>query len=163
MKGISPLLSSVLLIAIIVSSSLVISQWSSELSSSQATKIANQTNERLSCQFANLYVKNATLFCNNNCNFGTRHTINISVVNSGKRSVQIDSFALRNTTGNLTVFMLNETKIIQPDATIVATNVTFDNCSPFNRTIDRLVINSLNCPANAYDSFPGSSVDYVAC
>ena len=163
MKGVSALLSTVLLIAIVVGVSLIISQWSSTLSKSQASDISNRTSERLSCQFASLYVKNVTFFCNNDCSSGTRHTINVSVVNSGKRNVEISSFALRNTTGNLTVFNLNDTKSIQAGSSVLALNVTFDNCSPYNNTIDRVIVSSLNCPANAYDSFPGSSVVYAAC
>jgi flagellin-like protein len=163
MKGISPLLSAVLLIAIVVSMSLIVGQWSSALSQQRSSQISNQTEQRLSCQFANLYVKNVTFFCNNNCLATIRHTINISVVNSGKRSVQIESFALRNTTGNISIFRLNETKDLQAGSTFTSTNVTFDSCVPFNNTIDRVIVSSINCPANAYDSFPGSSVAYAGC
>ncbi|MDI6721714.1 MAG: hypothetical protein QMD85_04950 [Candidatus Aenigmarchaeota archaeon] len=162
-KGVSPLISTVLLIAIAVSASLIVSQWSSALSRSQSLEITNKTHERLSCQFANLYIKNVTFFCNNNCAAGTRHTINVSVINSGKRNIELSSFALRNTTGNLTVFSLNETKNIQSGATLLLVNVTFDNCSPFNGTVDRVIVSSLNCPDDAYDSFPGSSVAYAGC
>jgi len=163
MKGISPLLSAVLLVSIVVGMSLIISQWSSALSKSQGSEITNKTQERLSCQFANLYVRNATLFCNNDCSAGTMHTVNVSIVNSGKRNVEISSFVLRNTTGNLTVFSLNETKSIQAGSSLTVTNVTYDNCAPFNNTVDRLIVSSLNCPSNAYDSFPGSSIAYAAC
>lgn len=163
MKGISPLISAVLLIAIVVSMSLIVSQWSSGLSKDQAAKIRNSTEQRLSCQFANLYVKNVTFFCNNNCSSGARHTINVTVVNSGTRTVEISSFTLRNTTGNLTVFSLNETKNIQAGASLLALNVTFGSCTPFNNTIDRIIVSSLNCPSNAYDSFPGGSIVYAGC
>lgn len=163
MKGISPLIASVLLIVITVAASTVLSGWLSTTTTTQTREIQNNTKTQLQCQYADLYVKNANYTCNNDCTTGTLHTMTLTVVNSGKKTLAIDSIYVGNTTGVVTALALNETKTLNVGDSVVVSNTTRATCFGINGSIELITINSLNCPTTAYDSIEGSEVTYVKC
>ncbi len=163
MKGISPLIASVLLISITVVTSIFLSGWLSTITTSQTKVIQNTTQTRLQCQYADLYVKNANYTCNNNCTAGTLHTTTLTVVNSGKKTLTIDTIYLRNTTGVVTALALNETKVLNVGDSLVISNTTRATCAGINRSIELITVTSLNCPTTAYDSTESSEITYVTC
>src|SRR3989338_7656270 len=99
MKGVSAMLASAILVLITVVATIYVSGWLSTLSSSTASEVRNNTNTQLQCQYADIYIKNATYNCGGNCTTGTQHTTTLTIVNSGKKTVSIDGMFLRNTTG----------------------------------------------------------------
>ncbi|HLC76956.1 MAG TPA: hypothetical protein VJH04_02010 [archaeon] len=163
MKGISPLIASVMLIVITVAVSTLLSGWLSTTTTSQTRNIQNTTQTHLQCQYADLYIKNATYTCNNNCTTGTQHTTSITVVNSGKKTLAIDSIYIRNTTGIVTLLSLNETKTLNVGDALVVSNTTRATCTGINRSIELITVSSLNCPSTAYDSLEGPEVVYSSC
>lgn len=162
MKGISPLIASVLLVVITVVASIFISGWLSTTTRTQSNVIRNNTQTQLQCQYADLYIKTANYTCNNNCTTGTLHTTSMTVANSGKKTLTFDSIYIRNTTGVVTVLALNETKILNVGDTLAISNTTRATCTGINNSIELITINSLNCPT-AFDSIDGSEVTYVTC
>ncbi len=163
MKGVSPLIASVLLVVITVVAAIFISGWLSTITTSQTKVIRNNTQTQLQCQYADLYIKNANYTCNNNCTGGTLHITTLTAVNSGKKTLAIDSIYLRNNTGVVTALTLNETKTLNVGDTLVISNTTRATCTGINRSIELITVSSLNCPMTAFDSVESSEITYVAC
>lgn len=162
-KGVSLMLSAVLLIAIAVTIGLITSDFVSRISKERTQQLTNITKEKLNCQFANLYIRNASFDCNNNCSAGASHTLQVTVVNSGKKPVHIDNLYLRNTTGALFAFYANGTREINASEVLTISNASTSSCADINRTIDRVIVSSLNCPDTAFDSMPGRDVVFSRC
>jgi len=162
-KGITPFVEAIFLIVIAVAVSTVIAGWLSTLSTERSEAITNSTKTQLHCQFGSLYIKSASYNCSGSCAAGTAHNLTATVVNSGKISVNINKIFVQNTTGTVFSFDLNETTLIDPGTTKVVTNISTESCSGINRTIDKVVVNSIECPSTAFDSMPGGDVTYVSC
>ena len=163
MKGISPLIASVLLVVITVVTSIFLSSWLSTTTTSQSNAIQNTTQTQLQCQYADLYIKSANYTCNNNCTTGTQHVTSATIVNSGKKTLSINSIFIRNTTGVITSLPLNETKTLNVGDSLVISNTTRSTCSGINNSIELITVNSLNCPTTAFDSIEGSEITYFSC
>lgn len=163
MKGVSPLIAAVLLVAITVGISTLLSSWLSTTSSDTAAKLRNNTNVQLQCQYADVYVKNATYNCSSNCTTGTQHTAAITVVNSGKKNLALDRFFIRNTSGDVTQLLLNETKTLNVADALTVSNTTRATCSGINNSIELITVSSIECPSTAYDSLDGADVTFNSC
>lgn len=162
-KGISPLIAAVFLVIITVVSSIFLSGWLSTTSTFQAGKIRNNTLTQLQCQYADLYIKNATYDCGLNCTTGTQHAASITVVNSGKKAITIDRLHIRNTTGIVTTLLLNETKSIGVGNAMTVSNTTRATCTGINNSIELIEVSSIECPATAYDSLDSGDLIYNSC
>jgi len=163
MKGISVMVSAVLLIIIAIAVGVIISSWFTTLSAEQSAKIENTTKQRLACQYANMYIKNATYNCNGNCASGISHTLTASIANSGKKELTIDRLSIKNTSGVIFSYNLNETKSLSVSSSLTLTNVSTDTCNGINRTIESIIVISTNCPNTALDSLSGADVTYTNC
>ena len=91
------------------------------------------------------------------------HTTVVTVVNSGKKQVGIDSILLQNTTGSIFNLKTNVTQNLNIGETTTLSNVSLGSCNGINRTIDKLIVSSINCPVSASDSLSGGSITYVEC
>jgi flagellin-like protein len=163
LKGISPLVSTVLLIVIVVAIATIVSSWFTTLSMEQSEKIENTTKQRLACQFADMYIKNATYNCGGNCSAGVNHILTVGIVNSGKKELTIEKMVIKNTTGVIFNYDLNETKTLSVGNALTMTNTSTTTCNGINNTIESVIVISKNCPNNAFDSLPGADVTYLAC
>ncbi len=161
-KGVSLMISAVLLVGLALTLGLITSDFVSKLSKERTQQITNITKEKLNCQYANLYIRNVSFDCNNNCSSGISHRLNVTVVNSGTKTVKIDSLYLRNTTGALFTFTTGTIELNASDVLTIS-NTSSSSCHEINRTIDRAVVSSLNCPDTAFDSMPGSDVAFLRC
>ncbi len=163
MKGSSVLMASVILVLITVVASIFLSGWMSTTTSAQTSRIRNNTETQLKCQFADIYIKNVTYDCNSDCASGVAHTLSLNIVNSGKKEVVISTIYVRNITGFVTAFRLNESKILNVGDVISVQNVTSSSCTGINNTIELVSVNTITCPATAYDSIQGDEVTYTNC
>ncbi|MBI4174294.1 MAG: hypothetical protein HY517_01505 [Candidatus Aenigmarchaeota archaeon] len=163
MKGISPLIAAVFLVIMTVVASTLLSGWLSSTATFESGRIRNSTIIQLQCQYADLYIKNATYNCGLNCTTGTQHTTQVTVVNSGKKSINIDRLHIRNTTGIVTSLLLNETKTVSVGDALTITNTTRATCTGINNSIEVISVSSIECPANAYDSLDSKDLVYVSC
>ena len=161
-KGVSVLMSAVLLIAITVLISLITADFLSKTAKGRTQEIADTAKEKLECQFANLYIRNLSLDCNNNCASGTNHMVTATVVNSGKKSIKVEGIYIRNTTGSLFVFGTGQKELNASDVLTISNSSTV-TCGGINRTIDNVIISSNNCPSSAFDTYPGSEVVFLNC
>ncbi|GEM_PF-5311396 len=162
-KGVSNFLSAALLVLMVVVISTIVSGWLNTLSREETNKIRNTTSEQLGCQFADLFIKNATYNCSGNCAAGTNHNITVAVSNNGKKAVNITTIVIRNTTGTTTSLDIGPVKTINVGEDVMVSNVSTATCTGINGSIDVVMVSSVNCPGNAYDSLPGSSVSFLSC
>lgn len=162
-KGISPLIAAVFLVIITVVGSILLSGWLSTTSTTQAGAIRNSTIVKLQCQYADIYIKNATYNCGLNCTTGTQHTTTLTVVNSGKKTITIDRLFIRNTTGFVTALLLNESKTITVGDALSVTNTTRATCVGINNSIEVVEVSSIECPSTAYDSLDSGDIVYTSC
>lgn len=160
-KGISPMLSAVLLIVIAVAASVVVSSWVSSISEEQASNIQNTTQTKLGCQFADMFIKNVTYNCNNDCSAGTAHNTTLFITNSGKKTLRINNIAIQNTTGSIFSLVTNED--IAVGDTIRVSNVSSETCNGINNSIEDVIVTSPTCPETASDRFPGTEVIFLNC
>ena len=93
-KGVSPLIASVMLIAITVSIAMLIMTWFNTLAKSTTETVSNRTTETVSCTSARLSIDAIYL------NAGTAGSARIIVKNGDSRPIGINSVQLYNRTGN---------------------------------------------------------------
>lgn len=163
MKGISAFISVVLLVVIVVAVATIVSGWFSTLATSQTETIENTTKTRLSCQFADMYIINATYNCTGNCSAGNDHTLKVGIKNSGKRELKFDKLVVKNTTGDIFSYDLSSTNNLSIGNSVTLTNVSTTTCAGINNTIESVIASSTNCPNTAFDSIDGVDVDYLEC
>lgn len=161
-KAISPLVSSVLIAAIVVAVSAIVGGWLTQYSGDQSDTLKEKTKSQLSCQFADLYIRNATYNCTLDCSDGVSHSTRVTIVNSGKIKLFVNSIVVQNTTGSIFKLEVNDT-YIDPGSTVTVTNVSTQTCNGINRSIEKIIINSPTCPNTAYDSLRGSDVNFLSC
>src|SRR3989338_4333065 len=145
MKGVSAMIAAVLLVMITIVTSMLVAGWLSSTTETQARTIRNNTNTQLQCQFADLYIKNATYNCGGNCTTGTQHTTTVTVVNSGKKTLSVDRLHVRNTSGFVTSLLFNETRTLNIGDALTIANTTRETCSGINNSIEIITLGSLNC------------------
>lgn len=162
-KGMGELIGAILVIAITIIVAIFVSGWISSTSEEHGQRIKNQTQEKLSCIYADLYIDNVTFNCSNNCSSGITHLLNITIKNSGQVPVSIEKIYIINTTGSVFTFNLSEIMTIATGGLESFISSSTISCLPFNRTIDKVVVSSVNCPDTAYDRFDGDDVTFVEC
>lgn len=162
MRGESSMLAVVILIAVSIALSIIVGSWVTNLSNTQSNTIRNQTKSQLECQFADLFIKNMTYRCINNCSAGNRHNFTMVVTNSGKIRVTVDLVTIQNTTGNTMVYSMNSTTV-DVGTSVTLFNTSTDSCNGINRTVEKVIISSVTCPSTASDSLDGDEINWVGC
>jgi FlaG/FlaF family flagellin (archaellin) len=147
MKGLSPLISTVLLIAISLTIVSIIMGWATTLVREQTGAIGNRTGEAVECTGADIYIEDVYL------NLRTNES-RVHVRNSGQINLEIKSSSLSNDRGvmatNLTAFPVS---IPKSDALKeVLFNITniITACGNFSNAIV-----TTNC-GNTYYKFTGT-------
>ncbi|MFH1420807.1 MAG: hypothetical protein ABIG30_02460 [Candidatus Aenigmatarchaeota archaeon] len=156
-KAISTLVSSVVLVVIVISIAGILSNWSFGFGREHAGGIASETEEALSCAYADLYIRNVTINCNDCSGTVTATAI---IKNNGNVLLKISKFYAINNAGKLFDFVFQQTDISSGSLTSASANAQA-SCSDMD--VDKVVINSNNCPERGYDSFMGRDVNYINC
>jgi len=162
-KGAVIIIEALILVVIAIALSVLIGNWLYSVSKEKTESIKNTTSKQLKCEFGNMYIKSAKYNCLNSCEVGGLHNLTVDIVNSGKISVFMDRIFIQNKTGTVFSLDLNETISIDPGAARIVTNISTDSCHGINNTVDKVVVNSLNCPNTAFDSVPGNYVEFINC
>ena len=127
MKGISPLIAAVLLIAFTVAIATLIMGWFSTLTRTTTATVTNSTTQAVNCADARVSVRD--VYIQTGGAAGTQ-VANVIVENTGGSSVGLVSLQLFNTTGNVfgagftAIGALNESQIV----TYTITGATFASC-----------------------------------
>jgi flagellin-like protein len=159
MKGISPFISTILLIAITVAVAGMIGLWITTLTHTQTGIVGNKTEEDIDCRYAGIKIDDSTI----QCNFaGSSDQLNFTLENTGTVDMYnfngeiylgglIYSYSVYNPLTNLA---FNSTYPIRPgESKTVVVNIT-DNLASSNPTWIRVVS---RCPT-VYDT-----VENVGC
>lgn len=165
MKGVSPLIAFVFLVLFAIVMASVISGWLIPLTQKEANTVRNQTQQKIACQYADLFIVSASLNCSNSCNAGTRHNISLQIKNTGSVPVTISNVYIQNKTGVIASFNWNETYTLSTGTIITLENNSFTSCSGYdNQTkMDKIILNSDDCPSYAYDSIASDQVAFRDC
>jgi len=139
MKGLSPLISTVMLILVAVGISGLLMSWSSSLTKQQQSHITNTTGEALSCTSADAQIKYVYI------DF-TSNRSRVIVQNTGLADLKIVSAKLLNNKGesaNLTNTTVLPMDIVRGDMKELVFNITttINACVNFSK-----VVISMNCP-----------------
>ncbi|MBI4896165.1 MAG: hypothetical protein HY832_01320 [Candidatus Aenigmarchaeota archaeon] len=163
-KGVDPLVGAVLLVVIAVSIGSILLSFSTGLAKKESSTLKGTFSTQLACQYAAYYIKNATVDCNSSCAAGIPHTITITAINSGKKSLNITTMYLINTTGSLFSLELNESKDLNVGEVLTVSNVTTDACTSYNSStrLDQIEIRNRLC-SNTVAVLDGSDVSFVNC
>jgi hypothetical protein len=154
--------SAVIMTAIALSLAVMVGTWLYSFSQHQSTTVRNNTQTQLECQFANIFIRNASFDCGGDCAVGEEHNLSVVVVNSGKVSVPLGIVYVQNITGYSFAF---ETQGAQLGVGSVVTlrNQSTTGCGGINNTIDKIVVSSSACPSTAMDSMDGDEIIFLNC
>lgn len=147
MKGVSPLLATVLLIVIVVSISALLVSWITSFTKSSEQTVTNRTSGTLDCSGASLTIQD--VYVTN----GSAGTIRALVKNDGlvRGLAIISGQAINNTGSNFTATNVPISSFGVGDLeTVVFANVSMATCSAFSQ-----VIITSNC-GGIYDVFARS-------
>ena len=126
MKGISPLIAAVLLIAFTVAIATLIMGWFSSFTRTTTTAVSNSTTQAINCADARVSIRDIYLQSTG----GATGSANVIVENTGGTSVGITGLQLFNISGSAfsvgftTIGALNKSQV----TTFTITGASFDGC-----------------------------------
>lgn len=164
-KGVSPLIAFVFLVLFAVVMSSVISGWLIPLTQKEANTVRNTTQQKISCQYADIFITTASLNCSSSCGSGTRHNLSLQIKNTGSVPVMLSSVYIQNKTGTVSSFDWNETYTLSAGTVLTLENNSFTSCSGYDNAtkMDKIIVNSVDCPSYAYDSITSDYVTFNNC
>ncbi|HLC76960.1 MAG TPA: archaellin/type IV pilin N-terminal domain-containing protein [archaeon] len=149
MKGISPLIASVLLIAFTVSIATLVSGWFSTLTRSTTTTVSNKTSESISCSNAQISIEDVYISAGSVATGSAR----VIVKNNGYTTIGVNGLQIYNTTGQN--FSSGFSPVSTFDAGAIQTfsivNVSVISCPS---TFSKVIVTS-NC-GGITDTFDGA-------
>jgi FlaG/FlaF family flagellin (archaellin) len=162
MKGLEPLIATIILIIIAVVVAATIANWQTWFLPSYSAQLTNQSLSQIQCTRAGLMLDNITYSCgvtSPNCQQGVIHTLTASIRNTGDISLPLYKLYLENTAGRLIEFNLNTTLAL--DQTYQFTNTSGMDCSGINHSISRITLVTA-CPSMP-SIFDGSIIAWITC
>lgn len=163
MKGISSLLSAVLVIGITIALGILVSGWIINLSAKSAGTIKNQTTSRLECQYGGLYLKAAVYECNNTCFTGIPYRLNLTLQNTGSIKLYATKSYTKLTNGQTYTLSAPLVEVNASSIITASFNSTSTSGCTTNNTLERVMVSSDNCPETAYDSIPYDLITFSNC
>ncbi|MCD6381980.1 MAG: hypothetical protein J7L43_03315 [Candidatus Aenigmarchaeota archaeon] len=160
MKGISPLISAVLLIVITITATFLVGSFIKSLTTNASQTVKNQSEQKLQCSFADFYIVNATFDCNSDCSFGNIHTLNITVINNGEVKLNFKSVSVETSSHKMYTFDTNE-DVSTGEEKIISIQTT-QSCNDLNHSIYKIYLGSENCPT-VRDELTSDFIYYVNC
>lgn len=130
MKGVNPIIATVLLIALTVAVANILHTWMISLSKEQTRRIGNKTYSAIDCTAANVEIKDVYLDFSNN-------KARVVVWNSGQTDLVIESIVIFNNIGiNGTS---NQSNIMLPKGELRTIEINIDNlistCTNFSQVL----------------------------
>ena len=149
MKGISPLIAAVLLIAFTVAIATLVMGWFSTLTRSTTTTVSNKTSESIACSNAQISIEDIYITAGNT----TTGSARVIVKNTGFKTIGIVSLQIYNTTGQNFSSGFSSVSTFTPGAiqTLSIENVSITVCP----TAFSKVIVTSNC-GGITDTFDGT-------
>lgn len=151
-KGVSPLIAAVLLIAFVVATAGILSNWFVSFSKERSQEITTKGEKTITCSYAGLYIDNAEY---NN----TETKISLEVQNTG--TIDLTDFKLQIIYNNQTsseYIPTQNNKTMNPGDTRVFTNSSVSSCG-----IDKVIFLSDTCPVDSRDKLTSGSITFYGC
>jgi hypothetical protein len=104
MKGVSPVLEGVIAIAITLSISLLVGNFLTSSSRSSMDVVGNQTEQKVAAVYTSFYISNTTFDAGFDCTEGVNHTINVTLRNTGQKTIDISSIVFESVAGDVVSF-----------------------------------------------------------
>lgn len=142
MKGVSPLIATVLLIAFVIAAAGILSQFVLPFTRERATEITTKGSEDIKCSFANIFVKEAKWN-------STETKLSLTIENVGRETLEDFKASIVRTNNSVTnVFLAPTTAKLEPGDLETFTNSTHVvQCSD----VKEVVVRSDTCPVDAKD------------
>ena len=148
-KGISPLIATVLLIAFVIAAAGILSNFVLPFTKERASEVTTKGSEDIKCSFANIFIKEAKW---NN----TDDKISLTVENVGREKLEDFKATIIYTNNTVASHLMAPTTAeLQPGDIETFTNST--QVGPCN-TIKEIVIRSDTCPVDAKDTVKRASI-----
>lgn len=156
-KGISPLISTAILILMAVVLSAIVASWLSPLIKTTTSEVENKTKEKLQCEHASFFINSISYNCSGDCSANVNHTLKLNLKNNGGVKLSVLGIFIRNTTGYVFSFPPNETILGMGSKDFI--NISKTSCNGINRTVDEVIVTT-NC---VIDTFPGKDIVFQNC
>ena len=108
MKGISPVISVILLISIAVSTAALIAAWQGDFLSNYIDSLNRQSSLDLHCQSASASISSASFDCRSNCNENSTHQLTLGIRNTGDATIELKSAYMVKANGEVFEISLNQ-------------------------------------------------------
>jgi flagellin-like protein len=129
MKGISPLIAAVLLIAFTITIAILIVSWGTSFTTTATSGISNKSSELVECSGAAIEIDSV---------YVSGNSISVIVMNSGVRAVTITNMLVTNITGGTNTSTVNS---VLGRGNVVSLNVSGVTCTSFSK-----VLVATSCP-----------------
>ncbi|MBI2583577.1 MAG: hypothetical protein HYW25_02830 [Candidatus Aenigmarchaeota archaeon] len=159
MKGITPIVSVILLIAMAASAAAMIAAWQGSFLSDYIGDIDRESKLRLLCNSASILAEAASFDCNNDCSEGVIHTFTADVKNTGEASLELNKVFLVLKDGNLLEMPLQQT--IAPGQSRTVAIETEKSCTGVAQNVVEAAIPT-QCSAVAA-RISGDEIEWVNC
>ena len=159
MKGLDPLVATVVLIIIAVAVAATVANWQSWFLPRYAESIASESRSALQCSRAGIALENMTFDCSGNCLPGVQHTLAAKIRNIGDISLPLYRLVLENAAGEVLEFPLDT--ILPIDRALDYTNTSTVDCQAFSRSVARVVVTTA-CTSMP-SAFDGSIITWINC
>lgn len=108
MKGLSPLVESILAIVITIVAVFIFSNFLLSASKNATGTISNQFELKQACSYSGFYVMNVSIETAEDCTRGVNHTLNVTVRNTGQVKLNIESIGIESLDGDIVSFTFNQ-------------------------------------------------------
>lgn len=162
-KGLSTLVSSVIMVVIALSIAGVVANWSSIFAKERAGGVVGQTENMIECSNADMLITKAEINCQNACSSSGSKIVNLVLRNTGDVALDVDKFYITNNNGSLFEFSLPQINHVSSGSifsSFISANFT---CSDIVNRLDRFEVLSINCPKNGRDSLASQDVTFINC
>ncbi|MFB6075697.1 MAG: archaellin/type IV pilin N-terminal domain-containing protein [Candidatus Aenigmatarchaeota archaeon] len=151
-KGISPLISVVLLVALVIATAGIVSQFYLRFSRERTKEVADRGSQTITCSYAGLYINNAEYNA-------TSNLFLLDVTNTGQ--IDLTDFKIQIQFGNRSTAEYIPTRFNETMSP--GDNWFFKNSSIGTCSIDKVIFLSERCPVDSSDQLSGSSISFYNC
>jgi|GEM_PF-3456547 len=155
MKGISPVIAVVLIVAMTVVITLTIGTFLTTTAQRSAGQVESQLKQRIECTYANFYIESGVIDCNLDCTRGVNHTAGVVLRNTGQVTLEIKGIYAETESGEVINFTGSYN--LSPGEVANFTLSTREACTSlvkqtlapegYRTTIKRFYVISSTCPA----------------
>jgi flagellin-like protein len=140
MKGISPIVATVVLIAIAVITAGMLAAWQSGWLGGWVESLRESSGRQLRCGNAEVVLENVSYNCNTRCDPNVNHVLNARIRNIGQVGLKIRNLYLVNQSGNRFEYFVNAS--LPVDGSLDFTNTSLADCFGINHSVSQIILST---------------------